>query len=131
VCLHRDFTGAELPTHLPLQRSGYDQCHHGDLAQWHGYVNRSLPNAELDEFVDRIARRIASFEKRAVVETKRLVNVASLPPNTEISPEWNAFIDSVGSAPAQARIQSLLKRGLHPPGDVEYRLGYHLGQLGS
>jgi len=32
---------------------------------------------------------------------------------------------------AQARIATLLKRGLHQPGDVENRLGYHVGQLGA
>jgi hypothetical protein len=30
----------------------------------------------------------------------------------------------------QARIKKLMKRGFHKPGDVETRLGYHVGQLG-
>jgi len=34
----------------------------GDLAERYGYVNRSLPDAELDEFVDSLASRIASFD---------------------------------------------------------------------
>ncbi|MCI0431078.1 MAG: enoyl-CoA hydratase/isomerase family protein [Rhodospirillales bacterium] len=37
----------------------------GDLAERYGYVNRSLPDAELDGFVDALARRIASFDKQA------------------------------------------------------------------
>jgi enoyl-CoA hydratase/carnithine racemase len=32
----------------------------GDVAELYGYVNRSLPDAELDEFVDALATRIAS-----------------------------------------------------------------------
>ena len=55
----------------------------GDLAERYGYVNRSLPDAELDEFVDALATRIASFDKRAISETKRFVDVASLPPTTK------------------------------------------------
>src|SRR5881394_1479145 len=51
----------------------------GDLAELYGYVNRSLPDAELDGFVDALARRIASFDKQAVAATKHLVDVASLP----------------------------------------------------
>src|SRR6266513_4211361 len=47
---------------------------HGDLAERYGYVNRSLPDAELDAFVDALAIRIASFDKQAIAETKRLVN---------------------------------------------------------
>jgi enoyl-CoA hydratase/carnithine racemase len=53
----------------------------GDLAERYGYVNRSLPDAELDEFVDALATRIASFDKQALGETKRFVDVASLPPD--------------------------------------------------
>src|SRR6202042_2174844 len=33
----------------------------GDLAEAYGYVNRSLPDSELDGFVDALATRIASF----------------------------------------------------------------------
>jgi hypothetical protein len=39
----------------------------------YGYVNRSLPDSELDDFVDGLAKRIASFDKQAIAETKRLV----------------------------------------------------------
>src|SRR5207253_8586581 len=33
----------------------------GDLAELYGYVNRALPDAELDAFVDALATRISSF----------------------------------------------------------------------
>jgi enoyl-CoA hydratase/carnithine racemase len=102
----------------------------GDLAERYGYVNRSLPDAELDEFVDRLARRIAGFDKKAIAATKHLVNVASLPPDSDIAPEWDAFIDSMGRPESQARIKRLMERGFHQPGDVENRLGFYVGQLG-
>src|SRR5262249_36755644 len=41
----------------------------GDLAQAYGYVNRSLPDADLDAFVDALANRIASFDKWAIANT--------------------------------------------------------------
>jgi enoyl-CoA hydratase/carnithine racemase len=102
----------------------------GDLAERYGYVNRSFPDADLDGFVDALAMRIASFDKQAIVETKRLVNLNSLPPDAEIAPEWDAFLTSLGRPAAQARIRMLFDRGFHKPGDVESRLGYHVGQLG-
>jgi enoyl-CoA hydratase/carnithine racemase len=102
----------------------------GDVAELYGYVNRSLPDAELDAFVDALARRIASFDKQAIAETKRLVNLASLPADAEIAPEWDAFIAAVGRPSTQVRIQKLLERGFHQPGDVENRLGYYVGELG-
>src|SRR5215469_2081648 len=61
----------------------------GDLAELYGYVNRSLPDADLDGFVDALATRIASFDKRAIIDTKRLVNAASLPPDVEIAAGWD------------------------------------------
>jgi len=101
----------------------------GDLAERYGYVNRSLPDAELDEFVDSLATRIASFDKRAISETKGFVDVASLPPDYEIAPEWDVCLASIMRPAAQKRIKKLMERGFHKPGDVEERLGYHVGQL--
>jgi enoyl-CoA hydratase/carnithine racemase len=103
----------------------------GDLAELYGYVNRSLPDAELDAFVDALAMRIASFDKQAIAETKRLVNEASLPSDTEIAPEWDAFLASVARPASRDRIKALMERGFHRPGDVENRLGYYVGQMGD
>src|SRR5213595_1380090 len=104
---------------------------HGELAERYGYVNRALPDSELDGFVESLAMRIASFDKQAIAETKRLVNVASLPSDSEIAPEWDAFLASVQRPASQNRIQKLLERGFHRAGDVENRLGFHVGQLGG
>jgi enoyl-CoA hydratase/carnithine racemase len=103
----------------------------GDLAERYGYVNRSFPDAELDGFVDALAMRIAPFDKQAIAETKRLVNVASLPADAEIAPEWDAFIAALGRPASQRRIKALMARGFHRAGDVENRLGFHVGQIGG
>jgi enoyl-CoA hydratase/carnithine racemase len=103
----------------------------GDLAERYGYVNRSLPDSELDQFVDALATRVASFDKRAIGETKRFVDVASLPPDYEIAPEWDVCFASIMRPAARERIKKLMERGFHKPGDVENRLGYHVGQLGD
>src|SRR5262252_10621489 len=102
----------------------------GDLAELYGYVNRSLPDADLDGFVDELATRIASFDKRAIIDTKRLVNAASLPPDVEIGAGWDACIDSFVRPAAQERIKTLIEQGFQKPGDAENRLGYYVGQLG-
>jgi enoyl-CoA hydratase/carnithine racemase len=103
----------------------------GDLAERYGYVNRSLADAELDGFVEALAMRIASFDKQAIADTKRLVDAASLPPDCEIKPEWEAFIASLERPASQKRIKALMDRGFHRAGDVENRLGFHVGQLGD
>src|SRR2546427_4211346 len=84
----------------------------------------------LDGFVDALATRIASFDKRAIIDTKRLVNAASLPPDVEIAAGWDACLASMGRPAAQERIKTLMARGFHKPGDAENRLGYYVGQLG-
>ncbi len=102
----------------------------GDLAERYGYVNRSFPDADLDAFVESLATRIASFDKRAISETKRFADVASLPPDFEIAPEWDVCLASIMRPAAQERIKKLIEQGFHKTGDVENRLGYHVGQLG-
>lgn len=101
----------------------------GDMAEFFGYVNRSLPDAELDQFVAALATRIASFDKWAIANTKRLVNAASLPPDVEIAAGWDACLTSIERPAARERMQALSKQGFHEPGDVENRLGFYLGQL--
>jgi enoyl-CoA hydratase/carnithine racemase len=102
----------------------------GDLAEAYGYVNRSLPDSELDSFVDALATRIASFDKWAIANTKRLVSAASLPPDVEIAAGWDACMASIGRPAAQGKIKALFEQGFHRPGDAEDRLGFYVGRLG-
>jgi enoyl-CoA hydratase/carnithine racemase len=102
----------------------------GEQAERIGYVNRALPDAELDGFVSALATRIASFDKWAIGNTKRLVNAASLPPDVEIAAGWDTCIKSIGRPAAQQKIKALMQRGFHKPGDAENRLGYYVGMLG-
>jgi enoyl-CoA hydratase/carnithine racemase len=103
----------------------------GADAELLGYVNRALPDGELNAFVDALAQRIASFDRWSIANTKRLVNDASLPPDVEIRAGWDAFLASVNRPVAQERINALLQQGLQEPGDSEDRLGRYLGQLGA
>src|SRR5260221_3786851 len=100
----------------------------GEQAEAYGYVNRSLPDADLDAFVKALATRISRFDRWAIANTKRLINT-SLPPDVELAAGWDACMASIGRPAAQERIKALMASGFHKPGDVEDRLGYHLGQL--
>jgi enoyl-CoA hydratase/carnithine racemase len=102
----------------------------GDQAEAYGYVNRALPDADLDGFVEALATRIAAFDKWAIANTKRLVNT-SLPADVELDAGWDACIASLGRPAAQNGIKALTARGFQKPGDVENRLGYYLGQIAS
>jgi enoyl-CoA hydratase/carnithine racemase len=99
-----------------------------ERAEAFGYINRALPDADLDAFVEALATRIAKFDKWAIAQTKRLVNT-SLPPDVELGAGWDACIASLGRPAAQEGIKALIARGFHQPGDVENRLGYYLGEI--
>jgi len=93
----------------------------GDTAERYGYVNRSLPDAELDGFVDALARRIASFDRRAVAAAKHLVNQVSLPSADRLLDALNSFETALTWTEAQQRIAALLKCGLQQDSDFERR----------
>src|SRR5258705_11200760 len=100
----------------------------GEQAEAYGYVNRALPDADLDAFVEALATRISGFDKWTIANTKRLVNT-SLPPDVELAAGWDACMASISRPAAQERIKALMANGFHKPGDVENRLGYYEGQL--
>jgi enoyl-CoA hydratase/carnithine racemase len=103
----------------------------GDLAERYGYVNRSLPDSELDAFVESLAMRISTFDKQAIAETKHLVDIASLPPDSEIAAGWDACIASIQRPQGQGKIKRLMELGLQKNVDVEARLPHYTGTLGS
>jgi len=103
----------------------------GDLAERYGYVNRALPDAELDEFVETLARRIAGFDKQAIAAIKRLVDIPTLPSDIEIGAEWDAFLNSAQRPQVQRNIKRLMEIGLQIKPDVEERLPYYTGTLGQ
>jgi enoyl-CoA hydratase/carnithine racemase len=111
---------------LEILLSGNDI--NGELAERYGYVNRALPDAELDKFVDTLARRISTFDKQSLGEIKALVNVASLPPDKEVGVEWDAFLKSVQRPAAQHNIKKLMEWGLQKNPDVEIHLDKYTGK---
>ena len=89
------------------------------------------PTAELDAFVDTMARRISGFDKQSIADIKGLVNLNSLPPNDQVGAEWEAFLASVKRPAAQQRIGELMELGLQTNPDVEKRLPDYTGKVGA
>ncbi|RFU46469.1 enoyl-CoA hydratase/isomerase family protein [Paraburkholderia sp. DHOC27] len=101
----------------------------GELAERYGYVNRAVPDAELGEFVDTLARRIASFDKTSLADIKRMVNTSTLPSNEEVAAEWASFITSVQRPAAQRAVTKLMELGLQQNPDVEINLPRYTGKV--
>ena len=86
----------------------------GDLdaetAERWGYLNRALPPGELRPFVDRLARRIASFPATAVALAKESVDFAE--PRTEgLIEEGQRFQRLLRTDDAQRLMRQFMKRG--------------------
>src|SRR5436190_17818513 len=101
----------------------------GETAERYGYVNRALPDNELDGFVDALARRIASFDRRALAAAKNLVNHVSLPSADRLLAAITSFETSLTWSETQQRIQALLKLGLQREADFEHQWPARLGTL--
>ena len=99
------------------------------LAAEYGYVNRVVPDAELEEFTDRFARRIAAFDRVAVAGIKQLVDLGSLPPDAELVSGFSAYLTTAGRAENIPFVASLFERGLQQPGGIERDLGAAIGEL--
>jgi len=101
----------------------------GKTAERYGYVNRALPDPELDGFVDVLARRIASFDRRPIAAAKHLINRVSLPPVDSLLDALDSFTTALTWPEAQQRFQALVNRGLGQPGEMENRFGELLATL--
>jgi enoyl-CoA hydratase/carnithine racemase len=102
---------------------------HADEAERYGWVNRALPDAELDAFVARLARRIASFPAQAVRSTKQVLNDLTLPGPNAIRADARRFHQLVGSDTVKARTATLFAQGLQTRGPLELDLGDRIGSL--
>jgi enoyl-CoA hydratase/carnithine racemase len=88
----------------------------GPLAERYGYVNRVVPDDQLDAFVDRFAQRVAGFDKTAIAGAKALLDLASLPPDEQFGPGMTAFLQTAWRPVNAARIRDLLEREVYRNG---------------
>ncbi|MGC6500782.1 MAG: enoyl-CoA hydratase/isomerase family protein [Henriciella sp.] len=81
-----------------------------DEAERYGLVNRALPEAELDDWVDQLARRMASFAPHAIRLIKQVgQGQGSL--EDSLAAEHRAFLTSARHADALAEMRRFMERG--------------------
>jgi enoyl-CoA hydratase/carnithine racemase len=94
-----------------------------ERAERYGYVNRVVADDRLDEETDRIARRLASFDRQAIAETKAFVDATTLPDDAELPPALEVFFASSARPGTRARFAALAAHGLGRDSELERRLG--------
>jgi len=98
-------------------------------AERYGWINRALPDLELDAFVERLARRLASFDKPALAEAKRLLSRDAVPAADDLEASNEAFHGAFAWPGTRARVQALMKRGIGTRGELEMHFGEILAEL--
>lgn len=99
------------------------------LAERYGWVNRSLPDDELDAFVSRLARRIASFPAISVEQTKEALNALTLATDDAVRSDAHRYRVRLRSRDVQDRLAVLFAEGLQTRSVLEHDLGAALEDL--
>jgi enoyl-CoA hydratase/carnithine racemase len=102
-----------------------------ETAALYGWINRALPDEELDDFVDTLARRIASFDRAALSEAKRLVNRRTLPRAEDLIETQDSFLAAFSWPSLQERGARLRRRAAEVGREFELRFGHYLADLGD
>lgn len=101
-------------------------------AELYGWINRAVPDAQLDQFVDNYARRVAGFGKFPLQNTKRIINERSgVPSPADIIECQQVFLECLGQPETQSRVKQLLAAGLQQDGEFERNLGRRLANTSS
>ncbi|MFI7708879.1 enoyl-CoA hydratase/isomerase family protein [Nonomuraea sp. NPDC049480] len=99
-------------------------------AAQYGWINRAVPDTELDAFVDRAARRLAGFDKQALSSIKRLVNSRVSPPSPgELLQSFREILDAFSWPGAQPQFAAMNSLGWNRDGDTELNIAEVVGTL--
>jgi enoyl-CoA hydratase/carnithine racemase len=100
-------------------------------AERYGWINRALPDAQLDAFVTNLAQRLAAFDKLALGAAKQTLNRRALPDAEDLKASQALFYRAFTWPGTPARVKALMARGIGTRGDLEMRFGDHLPSLAS
>jgi enoyl-CoA hydratase/carnithine racemase len=103
----------------------------GPRAEQYGYVNRAVPDADLDAEVESIAMRLESFEHHAIARAKGYIDAVTLPLDDELPPALQDFFETSGRPETLARVTRLAELGFNTDGDLERRLGERVVESGA
>lgn len=99
-------------------------AYNAELGERYGFINRAIPDAELDEFVDKYAKRIARNEKKSLYVIKKLVNArAGVPSNGDLFTS-NYILHTVDQWPEGIEhYKRVAAQGFNTYGEFELNLG--------
>jgi enoyl-CoA hydratase/carnithine racemase len=102
-----------------------------DIAERYGWVNRTLDDDDLDSFVDRLVRRLASFDREVLSAAKAQINRFGTPTATELQSSNDMIFPMLTLPAAQARRARIRSIGYGVPSDFELNFGRYLPAFGQ
>src|SRR6201996_6152612 len=101
-----------------------------DIAERYGWVNRTLDDANLDSFVDALARRLASFARETLATAKAQINRFGMPTAAELQSSNDMIWSMLALPGTQARRAKVRNAGYGVPSDFELNFGRYLPSFG-
>jgi enoyl-CoA hydratase/carnithine racemase len=99
-----------------------------ETAERYGWINRAVPDAELDDYVAEFVRRVLSFDGQALATNKAILNETGLPSQEQLEGTQKTFSATLQWPDAVARMAKARERGLGAAGEYELNLGRHAAE---
>jgi enoyl-CoA hydratase/carnithine racemase len=98
-------------------------------AERYGWVNRAIADDKLDDHVDQLARRLATFDRQALATAKRLVRRHASASADDYRETLGALRELIVSPSTGARRAAVAQHAASVGHDFELRMGHHLGAV--
>ena len=99
-----------------------------ETAERYGWINRAIPEAQLDDYVSNFVKRVLSFDGRLLATSKAIVNKVGLPDPADLKETQDLFFQTFGWDGFKERFPKLLQRGIGQAGEFELNLGKRVGE---
>lgn len=100
-----------------------------DTAEKYGWINRAVPETELDDFVNGFVRRVLSFDGQALATAKQRLNQTFMPDPGQLKATQAAFVESLRWPQAAELMAKARERGLNAASPFELGLGRAIAEL--
>ena len=102
-----------------------------ETAERYGWINRALDDDQLGPFVDRLAMRLATFDREALGAIKARINRYGLPAEEELVSSNELFFAALAWPGAKIRREKVRSFGYGVRGEFELNFGRYLPLLGQ
>jgi hypothetical protein len=107
---------------------GIHSCNvRGKISPYKG-INRAIPDAQFEDFVDTFARRVAGWDHYAIAAAKKLINERTgFPTANQQLEAFNSFLADVSQGAVPARLKAMAAAGLQT--DLNFEINFSEEEL--